>query len=109
MENNINYKFLEKGDLSKIHRTFHKAFADYQVDVSYMTEEVMGYRFIKNNVQYNLSVGAYSNDELIGITMIGVDDFKNRLTAFDVMTGIVKEYRGMSVAKSMFEFALPKI
>lgn len=109
MSKNIIYRFLNKDDLSIIHEAFHKAFADYQVDVSYMTKEVMYNRFIKNNVQYDLSIGAFADDKIIGFTMVGVDTFKNKLTAFDVMTGIVKDYRGLGAAKEMFEFTLPKL
>ena len=103
------YSFLKETHISILHKTFLKAFADYQIDMSYMTEERMYYRAIKNGVDYECSVGTFSQGEIVGFTCIGIDDWQGKKSAFDAGTGIIPDFRGKGIAKGMFDYAIPKL
>lgn len=105
----LSFSFLSENQFPLIHRTFVEAFSDYQLDMSYMSEKVMFMRVVKNAVAFDTSVGVFDGDRMVGFTLIGIDMWGDMLTAFDVGTGIVKEYRGRGIAHRMFDFALPKL
>lgn len=90
-------------------RTFCEAFSDYLVDASYMTEERIRARALKNNVDFDLSVGAFEGDSMVGFTLIGIDEWKGELAAFDAATGIVPGARGQGLVRRMFEYAAPAL
>jgi ribosomal protein S18 acetylase RimI-like enzyme len=98
---------LDRVDRGQLHDTFQEAFADYAVDMSSLTEELLTIRFTKNAVDWRASVGAFAGERMIGFTMIAIDDWQGRLTAFDAATGIVPGHRGRGLAREMFEWALP--
>ncbi len=91
----------------QLHRTHCEAFADYHLDMSYMTEERIFKRCEKNAVDFERSVGAFDGDRMVGFTLIGIDSRQGEIAAFDAATGIVPEYRGQGMARLMFEHALP--
>jgi len=103
-----SYRFFNESDLPVIHQAFLKAFADYLVDTSYMTQEVLGMRAIKNGIDFDLSIGSFYGSELIGFTLTGIDYRKGVKSAFDIVTGIVKDHRGKGLAKEMFNQILEK-
>jgi len=90
-------------------RTFSEAFADYAVDTSYMTEERIRVRCVKNNVDFDLSVGAFDGRRMVGFTLIAVDEFRGERSAFDAGTGIVPDHRGRGLAQKMFDHAIPAL
>ncbi len=105
----VRYSFLRSLDPKVLFETHKQAFADYHVDMSYMTPERIKFRSIKSNVQYDLSVGAFDGDRLVGFTLIAIDLHAGRKSAFDAGTGIIPAYRGRGIAKAMFEHAIPKL
>ena len=100
---------LDRVSRSQLHRTFHEAFADYSVDMSSLTEEILRIRFEKNGVDWDASVGAFEADRMVGFTMIGIDSWQGGLGAFDAATGIVPGFRGGGLAQKMFDHALPDL
>lgn len=100
---------LRSVDKAQIHRAFLEAFADYAMDASGTTEERLLLRMRKNAVDYDLSPGLYDGDRLVGFTLIGIDTWGGRLSAYDAGTGIVPEFREQGWAKKMFEHALPAV
>lgn len=105
----MHYTALTSNQIPQIYETFVEAFSDYGVDVSYMTEEVIRNRSAKNGIDFNLSVGAFDEGKMVGFTLVGVDFWQDELSAFDIMTGITKPYRGQGIARKMFDFTLPKV
>ena len=100
---------LRSVDKEQIHRAFLEAFADYAMDASGTTEERLLLRMKKNAVDYDLSPGLYDDGRLVGFTLIGIDDWRDRLSAYDAGTGIVPDFREQGWAKRMFEHALPAL
>ena len=107
MSGHYRYSFLTKEHYPRIYQTFKEAFADYYLDMSYLTEELLFNRAIKNGVEYESSVGVFDGDKMVGFTLVGIDYWENVLSAFDAGTGIIPGYRGKGIAKQMFEFSLP--
>ncbi len=97
------------GAFPAVYRTFVRAFSDYALDMSYMTEERMLNRAVKNGIDFESSVGAYSAEGMVGFTLVGVDHWKGAAAAFDIGTGVIERFRGMGVAKAMFDFAAPRL
>lgn len=111
LENSVgySYSFLTEDQFPQIHRTFREAFADYFVDTSGVTERLLYDRAVKNGVDFDLSVGVFEGDTMVGVTIVGVDRWKGKFSAYDIGTGVVPAHRGRGIAKKMFEFGVPKL
>jgi ribosomal protein S18 acetylase RimI-like enzyme len=97
-------------DRAQVHGCFQAAFADYGVNMSYMTEENLLLRAAKNAVDWDLSVGSFDESgHMVGFTLIGVDDWGGERSAFDAATGIVPDHRGAGLARAMLDHALPAL
>ena len=105
----IRYSFLSQSDFPEAHATMVEAFADYHLDMSYMTSERSRLRNVKSGVHYDCSVAAYDGQQMVGVTFVGLDDWLGEKAAYDAGTGIIPAYRGQGIAKGMFEFVLPKL
>lgn len=103
----MQLRFLGGTPYPAIHRAMQEAFADYALDMSYMTEEVLRHRAAKNGVALDCSVGAFSEGRLVGLTLVGIGPWQGEPAAFDAGTGILPEHRGRGLAGRMFDFALP--
>lgn len=104
---NIRCDFLRSGSFPAVHQTFVDAFADYAIDMSYMSEGSFLNRAIKNGLDLGSSVGAFAGERMVGFTLVGIDDWKGARAAFDIATGIIPSYRGRAIARTMFDFSLP--
>ena len=91
----------------QLHKAFLEAFGDYAMDSSRVSEDRLLLRMQKNAVNYDLSPGAYVDGKLVGFTLVGIDDWDGRRTAYDAGTGIVSDHRGRGLAGRMFESVLP--
>jgi ribosomal protein S18 acetylase RimI-like enzyme len=104
----MNYRFLTPADLPQMRTTFNQAFADYFVE-SQLSEEQLANHLGTTAVRLELSVGAFSDGEMVGLLLNGVDVWGGLLTAYDAGTGIVPAHRGRGVSGEMFRFAVPKL
>ena len=105
----IQYRYLSEDDFAETHATMLEAFADYHLDMSYMTPQRSWLRNIKSGVDNECSVGAFDGGKMVGFTFVGLDEWLGETAAFDAATGIIPAYRGRGVAKSMFGFILPRL
>lgn len=105
----VMYKNLVNISFEELHKTFVDAFSDYAVDISYMTPDVIQNRAIKNGYDPESSVGVFNNNKLVGFTLVGIDKHCEIPAAFDIMTGLVKDYRGKGIASQMFDFIKPTL
>ena len=96
-------------DRARLLPTFRESFSDYAMDVSGVTEEMKRIRATKNNVDWDVSVGVFDSNRMVAFTLIAVDDWQGRLTAFDATTGVVPEHRGRRLAGRMLEHAMPAL
>ncbi len=104
---NIQIRPLSGISSRELHQAFLLSFSDYLVDVSYLTEENLYKRAIKNGVDWEVSPGIFDNGKLVGYTMNSIGLFDGIMSSFDIATGMGKEYRGQGLAGKLFDFALP--
>jgi ribosomal protein S18 acetylase RimI-like enzyme len=104
----MEYRFLQKEDFPQLYVTFVKAFSDYVVKM-HPSEEQLFEMLTRRGVRYDLSVGAFSGNEMIGFNLNGLDLWKGRLTVYDSGTGVIPEYRGRGIASQIFVFSFPKL
>lgn len=102
----MEYHSFSEADIPALHKTHNLAFSDYSVDMQ-MPEEVMRRNWLHNGVRLDLSMGAWTEGELVGFIMNGIGDWQGRLTAYDAGTGVVPAHRGRGVAGDLFRAAVP--
>ncbi len=103
---NMSYRYLSPGHFPQLFAAFKEAFSDYALDMSYLREENLRNRWIKNGVDFASSVGAFAGERLVGFMVIGLDRWQGKAAAFDAGTGVVKGFRGFGVAPGLFDLAL---
>lgn len=102
-------KFLSPTDTHILYQAFTEAFSDYIQGPSRANEERLLNRFEKNGVDYEASVGTFNEGDLVGFTVVALDQYCGAYSAYDAATGIIKPHRGQGLAKRMFEFVLPEL
>ncbi|QEE17157.1 GNAT family N-acetyltransferase [Promethearchaeum syntrophicum] len=88
----IHYKSLENTDEKIILETHNNAFSDYQVQMNWTLPQFQNINK-QRGVRYDLSIGAFDDDKLVGFIINGAGDWNNKPTVYDCGTGIIKEYR----------------
>ena len=105
---NIEYKFLSGIDLQTLFKANETAFSDYLVPI-HLTKESFRNHLIQSGVDLSMSVGAFSNNNLIGYTLNGFGEWNGLNTAYNAGTGVIPEYRKLGIGSAMFEFMLPML
>jgi len=99
---------LDGVDFDELLDCFLNAFEGYVVklptDPNYYRE-----RWRMANVDYSMSYGMYDQGRLVGFIINAVDNRHGELIAYNTGTGVLPEYRGRRVVKSIYEYALPDL
>lgn len=99
-------KNLAKTSMTDITKTFNEAFADYIIQFT-TSEEYLQNRWNAAGVDYDLSFGIFSDDNLVGFIIHGIDQWNGKETAFNIGTGVVPDHRGKRIVKKLYNHALP--
>ena len=85
-----------------MHRTFKLAFKDYPIPFE-LTRDEFVIKFIeKLNINFSLSAGAYNKDLLIGFLFNSIENYEEKLTAYNGGTGVIPGYRRLGVASNLY-------
>ena len=57
-------------------------------------------------VDYSLSYGMFDESKLVGFILHAIDKRNGKLSAFNTGTGVLPEYRGRKIVKSIYNYAL---
>ena len=106
--NNISIKTLSDIKIETIHETFVAAFADY-VEPFSLSSQQLQYMLERRGCDLNISFGAFSNNQLVGLILNGIGDWDAKRTAYDTGTGIVKQFQRKGIAKKLFKESLPAL
>lgn len=111
MSESMHYTFraLEKEDIPAMHQTFLKAFSDYQLPFQLSFDQFVQKFIYKLNINYELSVGAFYNNKLIGFIFSSTGFYKGKHTAYNGGTGVIKTHRGNSLTIKMYDYLFPKL
>ena len=60
-------------------------------------------------VQYDLSYGMFDGDKLVGFIINAIDKRQGQITAYNSGTGVIAEYRGKRIVKSIYDYAIPDL
>lgn len=88
----IHYKSLEDINETEILETHNSAFSDYQVQMNWTLQQFQNINK-QRGVRYDLSIGAFDDDKLVGFIINGAGDWNNKPTVYDCGTGIIKDYQ----------------
>lgn len=98
----FTFERINEKDLKEVYVCFMKAFADYAMTPSAVEVDNFIKRAHKNGYDPELSVAVRDAGRMIGFSLTGSGQWKGDSAAFDIVTGIVKEYRGKGLAGKMF-------
>jgi ribosomal protein S18 acetylase RimI-like enzyme len=96
------FQTLENTKWDVLHRVFAEAFSDYQVkiDLPYWKFEQM---LVRRGFCPEASLGAFEDGRLVGFVLNGLRDWHGKKTAYDLGTGVVKEYRRQGLTSVMLQ------
>lgn len=103
----MDLRFLRKDDFTEIHRTFLESYSDYIIKTQ-MTETQLANHVAQNGVEYERSVGAFTDTGMIGVTLNGFGLWNGVETVYDAGTGVIPKFRRQGIGRSMFDFMMPK-
>ena len=98
----IHYKSLEDINELDILETHNSAFSDYEVQMNWTLQQFQNINK-QRGVRYDLSIGAFDDDKLVGFIINGAGDWNNKPTAYDCGTGIIKDYRHQGIATEILK------
>ena len=101
-------RFLIAADFHSLYECFLDAFSDYQVSLQ-MTEEQFERRIKRDGVEFELSVGAFDGERMIGFYMNARGLWHGKETAYDAGTGVIPSHRRRGVAEELFDFLAPQL
>lgn len=97
----FEYRSLENVGIEQIYNTFIKAFSDYQVKV-YDSLDNFIHRLNSEGYNGKASIGSFENGKLVGFMLNGIRKWNGQITAYDMGTGIIKQYRNKGLTTNMF-------
>lgn len=101
----LSVKNLKNIDFDELMDCFLMAFENYFVkmptDRNYYRE-----RWRMAKVDFKLSYGMFDQERLVGFIINAVGEKNGVLTAFNTGTGVIPEYRGLKIVKSIYDYAL---
>ncbi len=95
---------LRRSDLPDIHRTFVRAFADYPVAMP-RDRATLESLLQRRGMDYALSVGAWSGDEMVAVMATGRGESSCGAEAYDIFTGVLPSHRGRGIAAELLAYA----
>ncbi|WP_284653301.1 GNAT family N-acetyltransferase [Flavobacterium terrisoli] len=93
-------------DPTLVMEAFNKGFSDYSVPVQ-MTAEQWAYKMRSENVQWNLSVGAFDEDQLVGFILHGNKTRNGQQWVYNGGTAVIPSHRGQRLTQKMYDYILP--
>ena len=104
----MTVKKLENIEFDRIVDCFLKSFENYYVKVP-TDKNYYKNRWEMAKVDYALSYGMFDGENLIGFIINAIDHRNGEKIAFNTGTGVLPEYRGKRIVKSIYDFAIPDL
>jgi len=104
----LQIKSLEGVDTGKLLSVFQQAFADYLVPFK-LERSSFEKKFIeKLGIDLQNSGGVFHGKQLVGFLYTRTGSYLGKKTAYNGGTGVLPQFRGMSLTTRLYEFLLPK-
>ena len=101
----MTIKTLSQTPIDTIIDCFLLAFEDYYVELP-KDKAYYKQRWESANVDFSLSYGMFDDKRLVGFILHAIDTRFGVLTAYNTGTGVIPEYRGKDIVRSIYTFAL---
>lgn len=101
-------KNLSNTSFEKIIECFLLAFENYFVPMP-IDSDYYQKRWEAAKVNFNLSFGMFDEEKLVGFIIHAIDKRNGILTAFNTGTGVIPEYRGKRIVKSIYQYAVNEL
>jgi len=105
----LEYKGFRRTDVSRMRKTFNKAFNDYILPINLSHGQFVQKIIQKTNISFKYSVGCYSGRKLIGFIYNSINYYEGKKTAYNGGTGVIPEFRGNNLTEKMYASILPKL
>ena len=104
----IQFQPLVTTSFENIIDCFVEAFSDYFVTMP-TDPEIYRQRWHMSGVDWDLSVGAFDREKLVGFIIHSVGDRQGFLTAHNSGTGVIPTHRGKGLVYGMYDYAFPRL
>jgi len=98
----IEFKTLETVPVEEILETHNDAFSEYEVPME-LSLAVFQHSNQRRGIRYDLSIGAFNGEKLIGFILNGIGKWNGEQTAYDCGTGVIQEFQGQKVASALLQ------
>ena len=103
----FEFKGFRQKDVSKMRKTFNKAFSDYMVPMYLSQGQFLQKIVQKTNISFKYSIGSYYNNKLVGFIFNSINYYEGKKTAYNGGTGVIADFRGNKLTEKMYDFLLP--
>lgn len=104
----IVFKNLADCQIDELTYVFNRSFSDYFVEIQ-LSEAQMARKIANENIDLELSIGAFHNGKLIGFILHAKSVSQHQQFLYNAGTGVVPEYRGSKLTQRMYEWVIPKL
>lgn len=103
----MEIKTLKGIEITDILQAFNSSFTNYFIPLQF-TEEQLLFRLDKYNVDLDLSIGVFRDDELLAFILSGVDNsFDGKKAIYNAATGVIPSERSKGLTQKMYDFITP--
>lgn len=102
----VEIKTLSKISSPELLDCFNLAFSDYLIPMK-LTLEQLETKLKTENINREVSVGAFKEKKLVGFVLHGDRNFGKIRRAYNGGTGVIPAERGHGLTKRMYDFILP--
>ena len=95
-------KSLENVSANEIIECFNNAFADYSISMT-MPDDYWINRWNAAGIAYDLSFGFFDNGKLVAFVLHGIRTVDDKLSFFNMGTGVVPSHRGQRIIKQIYD------
>jgi ribosomal protein S18 acetylase RimI-like enzyme len=107
--NNYKFRSFRKDDIKEMRKVFNAAFEDYLVPVRMSDTDFKRKLLEKTRINFNYSVGCYSDNQLVGFIFQTIGKYQDQKTAYNGGTGVIPSFRGNRLTCHMYEHVIPKL
>jgi len=104
----MEVRHLGATDFKVIMECFLSAFENYFVQMP-TDHDYYKQRWKAAGVRYDLSFGMFDGEQLVGFIINAIDKRQDHLTAYNSGTGVIPQYRGQRIVKTMYDYAIPEL
>jgi len=105
---NLEIREFLPSDLPDMYGAFMAAFSDYLLPMQYSYHDFKIKFVQKLQPDLEFSAGAFYQSKLVGFIFSSIDEYQDRLTAYNGGTGVIPNWRGKGITRQLYQFIFEK-